>query len=151
MKAISPRLVVLLVGLLLPLASLATEEKYQFENEQQRSLFVELSKELRCPKCQNQNLADSDAMIAADLKRKVHDLVLAGQNKEQVIDYMKQRYGDFVYYQPPVNSMTIWLWLLPALFIVAALMGLVLSRKKVKVSLDEKQLQRAKELLENDK
>jgi cytochrome c-type biogenesis protein CcmH len=151
MKAISPSLVVLLVGLLLPLTSLATEEKYQFDNEQQRSLFGELSKELRCPKCQNQNLADSDAMIAADLKRKVHDLVLAGQNKEQVIDYMKQRYGDFVYYQPPVNSMTIWLWLLPALFIVAALMGLVLSRKKVKVSLDEKQLQRAKELLENDK
>jgi cytochrome c-type biogenesis protein CcmH len=144
-------LLVLLVGLMLPLASLATEEKYQFENEQQRSLFVELSKELRCPKCQNQNLADSDAMIAADLKRKVHDLVSAGQNKEQVVAYMKQRYGDFVYYQPPVNSMTIWLWLLPALFIMAALAGIVLSRKKVSVSLDDTQLQRAKELLERDK
>lgn len=144
-------LLLLLVGLMLPLTSLATEEKYQFENEQQRSLFVELSKELRCPKCQNQNLADSDAMIAADLKRKVHDLVSAGQNKQQVVAYMKQRYGDFVYYQPPVNSMTIWLWLLPALFIMAALAGIVLSRKKVSVSLDDSQLQRAKELLERDK
>lgn len=144
-------LLLLLVGLMLPLTSLATEEKYQFENEQQRSLFVELSKELRCPKCQNQNLADSDAMIAADLKRKVHDLVSAGQNKQQVVAYMKQRYGDFVYYQPPVNSMTIWLWLLPALFIMAAVAGIVLSRKKVSVSLDDSQLQRAKELLERDK
>ncbi|WP_340678626.1 cytochrome c-type biogenesis protein [Paraglaciecola sp.] len=144
-------LLLLLVGLMLPLTSLATEEKYQFENEQQRSLFVELSKELRCPKCQNQNLADSDAMIAADLKRKVHDLVSAGQNKQQVVAYMKQRYGDFVYYQPPVNSMTIWLWLLPALFIMAAVAGIVLSRKKVSVSLDDSQLQCAKELLERDK
>jgi cytochrome c-type biogenesis protein CcmH len=142
---------ILLVGLFLSVASMATEDKYQFENEQQRSLFAELSKELRCPKCQNQNLADSDAMIAADLKRKVHELVLAGQDKEQVIAYMKQRYGDFVYYQPPVNSMTIWLWLLPVLFIVIAVLGVVLSRKKVNVSIDDKQLQRAKELLESDK
>ena len=142
---------ILLLALFLSVASMATEDKYQFENEQQRSLFAELSKELRCPKCQNQNLADSDAMIAADLKRKVHELVLAGQDKEQVIAYMKQRYGDFVYYQPPVNSMTIWLWLLPVLFIVIAVLGVVLSRKKVNVSLDDKQLQRAKELLESDK
>jgi len=142
---------ILLLGLFLSVASMATEDKYQFENDQQRSLFAELSKELRCPKCQNQNLADSDAMIAADLKRKVHELVLAGQDKEQVIAYMKQRYGDFVYYQPPVNSMTIWLWLLPVLFIVIAVLGVVLSRKKVNVSIDDKQLQRAKELLESDK
>lgn len=139
------------LALLLPLASQATEEKYKFDNEQQRSLFVELSKELRCPKCQNQNLADSDAMIAADLKRKVHDLVLAGQTKEQVVAFMKKRYGDFVYYQPPVNSMTIWLWLLPVVFIVAAIAALVMSRKKLVVSLDDKQQQRVKELLERDK
>ena len=135
----------------LSLSALATEEKYPFDNQQQRDLFVELSKELRCPKCQNQNLADSDAMIAADLKRKVHELVLAGQDKEQVISFMKQRYGDFVYYQPPVNPITIWLWLLPLLFIVAAIVGLMMSRKKVVVSLDDSQQQRVNELLERDK
>ncbi|KXI28137.1 cytochrome c-type biogenesis protein [Paraglaciecola hydrolytica] len=150
MKAMS-RLVCLLLGLQLAFTSVATEEKYPFENAQQRSLFMELSKELRCPKCQNQNLADSDAMIAADLKRKVHELVLAGNDKDQVISYMKQRYGDFVYYQPPVNSMTIWLWLLPALFIVLALAALVMSRKKVSVSLDAQQQQKINELLERDK
>ena len=145
------RLVWAFACLYLSLSAIATEEKYPFDNDQQRSLFVELSKELRCPKCQNQNLADSDAMIAADLKRKVHELVLAGQDKEQVISFMKQRYGDFVYYQPPVNSITIWLWLLPGLFILAAVVGLMVSRKKVVVSLDDSQQQRVNELLERDK
>lgn len=131
----------------------ATEDQYQFDNAAQSKLFFELSKELRCPKCQNQNLADSDAMIAADLKRKVHDLVKQGQSKEQVIAYMKQRYGDFVYYQPPLNSMTIWLWLLPALFILAALAWLLLNRKNntADVELDSAQQKRAEELLERDK
>jgi cytochrome c-type biogenesis protein CcmH len=131
----------------------ATEDKYQFDNEAQQNLFFELSKELRCPKCQNQNLADSDAMIAADLKRKVHDLVKQGQSKEQVIAYMKQRYGDFVYYQPPVNSMTIWLWLLPVLFILSGLLWLILNRKdnKIVIKLDSAQQKHVEELLERDK
>ena len=131
----------------------ATEDKYQFDTEAQTNLFFELSKELRCPKCQNQNLADSDAMIAADLKRKVHDLVKQGQTKEQVISYMKQRYGDFVYYQPPVNPMTIWLWLLPVLFILSGLLWLLLNRKnnKTEVTLDSAQQKRVDELLERDK
>lgn len=146
MKAIMP-----LFLLLITLSGQATEDKYQFENEQQRSLFFELSHELRCPKCQNQNLADSDAMIAADLKRKVHELVLAGQDKEQVVSYMKQRYGDFVYYQPPVNSITIWLWLLPLLFIIVALSVLVMNRKQTRFSPDQAQQQQIQELLERDK
>lgn len=139
-----------LVGLCIAISAQATEEKYQFDNEQQNALFLELSKELRCPKCQNQNLADSDAMIAADLKRKVHELITQGQNKQQVIEYMKQRYGDFVYYQPPVNAMTIWLWVLPVLFIIAVLLWLIMQRKKAQVSLDPAQRQRAEELLERD-
>lgn len=134
------------------LSAWATEDKYQFDNAAQQSLFLELSKELRCPKCQNQNLADSDAMIAADLKRKVHDLVKQGQNKKQVIAYMKQRYGDFVYYQPPVNRMTIWLWLLPTLFILSGLLWLVFNRKtnKAEVTLDSMQQKRVDDLLERD-
>jgi cytochrome c-type biogenesis protein CcmH len=130
----------------------ATEDKYQFDTEAQQNLFFELSKELRCPKCQNQNLADSDAMIAADLKRKVHDLVKEGQSKEQVIAYMKQRYGDFVYYQPPVNPMTIWLWLLPALFVLSGLLWLLMNRKNTNtdVKLDSAQQKKVDELLERD-
>ncbi|MBL4631301.1 MAG: cytochrome c-type biogenesis protein CcmH, partial [Paraglaciecola sp.] len=113
-------------------------------------LFLELSKELRCPKCQNQNIADSDAMIAVDLKRKVYELLQKGHEKEYVIDFMKQRYGDFVYYQPPVNPMTIWLWLLPVLFIFIAVIGIVMTRKRQAVEIDSEQLAKAKAILERD-
>jgi cytochrome c-type biogenesis protein CcmH len=113
-------------------------------------LFLELTQELRCPKCQNQNIADSDAMIAVDLRRKVYELLQKGYDSEQVIDFMKQRYGDFVYYQPPVNPMTIWLWLLPVLFIFVALIGIVMTRKRQTAVINDEQLAEAEAILERD-
>jgi cytochrome c-type biogenesis protein CcmH len=129
---------------------LATEDKFHFDSAEKNALFLELTHVLRCPKCQNQNIADSDAMIAIDLKRKVYDLLQKDYDKQQVIDFMKQRYGDFVYYQPPVNSMTIWLWLLPVLFVLAALAGIVLTRKRQAIEMDSEQLAKAKAILERD-
>ncbi len=129
----------------------ASEETYQFETDAQSALFFELTKELRCPMCQNQNIADSDAMIAADLRRKVYQLVNEGQSREQIIDYMKQRYGDFVYYQPPVNATTVWLWLLPAFFVCFGIFFVVRSRQQKPVRQDENKLQAAEKLLEEDK
>jgi len=128
----------------------ATEDNFQFDSPQQNALFLELTKELRCPKCQNQNIADSDAMIAVDLRRKVYELLQKGYDRDQVIDFMKQRYGDFVYYQPPVNPMTIWLWLLPILFIVVALAGIVMTRKRQAPEIDNEQLAKAQAILERD-
>lgn len=133
------------------LGAFATEETYQFDDPQQRALFFQLTQELRCPKCQNQNIADSDAMIAADLKRKVYQLVQQGQSREEVIAYMKQRYGDFVYYQPPVNSMTLWLWLLPILFVLGGIVVVVLGRQAKPQLKDETKLAKANKLLEDDK
>ena len=140
------------VSLLMCLSSLAlgAEDKFHFDEPAQHTLFVELTKALRCPKCQNQNLAGSDAMIANDLKRKVYQLVKEGQSQEQIIDYMKQRYGDFVYYQPPVNSMTVWLWLLPLFFIGGGIILVVLSRQRQVPTEDEGQLAQADKLLERD-
>lgn len=128
----------------------ATEDKFHFDSPQQSALFLDLTKELRCPKCQNQNIADSDAMIAVDLRRKVYELLQKGYDRQQVIDFMKQRYGDFVYYQPPVNSMTIWLWLLPALFIFIAVAGIVITRKRQAPEINNEQLARAQAILERD-
>lgn len=128
----------------------ALEDKFHFDSPQQSALFLELTKELRCPKCQNQNIADSDAMIAVDLRRKVYELLQKGYDEGQVIDYMKQRYGDFVYYQPPVNPMTIWLWLLPVLFIFVALAGVIITRKRQPTQIDNEQLAKAQAILERD-
>ena len=129
---------------------LATEDKFNFDSPEKSALFLDLTKELRCPKCQNQNIADSDAMIAVDLKRKVFELLQKGHDRQQVIDFMKQRYGDFVYYQPPVNPMTIWLWLLPILFVFVALAGIVITRKRQPAEIDNEQLAKAQAILERD-
>ena len=128
----------------------ATEDNFHFDSPEQNALFLSLTKELRCPKCQNQNIADSDAMIAVDLRRKVFELLQKDYDRKQVIDFMKQRYGDFVYYQPPVNPMTIWLWLLPLLFVFMALAALLLTRNRQIVEMDSEQLAKAKAMLERD-
>lgn len=104
-------------------------ENYVFADPKQRKVFLNLTAELRCPKCQNQNIADSDAPIAHDMRRKVYQLMQEGNDKTEVVDWMKQRYGDFVYYQPPVNAVTIWLWLMPIVFAAMMLVFFIRRRK----------------------
>jgi cytochrome c-type biogenesis protein CcmH len=115
------------------LSTLAAEEILPFADSKQQALFRELTHELRCPKCQNQNIADSNAVVAVDMRKKTYELVQQGQDKTQVIEYMKLRYGDFVHYQPPLQLSTIWLWLLPALLVLG--MGTFVFRKNKQQSL----------------
>ena len=122
-------------------------ENYQFDDPNQRKTFLELTAVLR----QNQNIADSDAMIAHDMRRKVYQLMQEGQSKTQVIDFMKQRYGDFVYYQPPVNKVTIWLWVLPIIFAFVMLFAFILRKKRTNPeNLQEKLAQADRLLKENE-
>ena len=127
------------IGLLLVTCamSLSAEEKYDFASEQQRLDFVQLNQELRCPKCQNQNIADSNALIATDMKRKVYELVKEGHSKDEVVDFMKVRYGDFVHYKPPMTVLTLWLYLGPVLFILLAVSFFFYSNRSRKSELIE--------------
>jgi cytochrome c-type biogenesis protein CcmH len=149
MKRLVTTLLVLVLGSFCSLVS-ATDDKFHFESPEKSALFLDLTKELRCPKCQNQNIADSDAMIAVDLKRKVYELLQKGYDRQQVFDFMTHSYGDFVYYQPPVNPMTIWLWLLPILFVFVALAGVVMTRKRQPAEINNEQLAKAQAILERD-
>ena len=115
--------------LLFTAAAHATQALIEFKSPEQQALFKELTHELRCPKCQNQNIADSNAVVAVDMRNKTLELVQQGQTKQQVLDYMKSRYGDFVHYQPPLNKFTFILWLLPALMVVGLVL-LLLARRK---------------------
>lgn len=146
--------VILIASLLLSFSTLCLAEKqndnYQFDDPQQRKTFLSLTEDLRCPKCQNQNIADSDAMIAHDMRRKVYQLMQDGKSETQVIDFMKQRYGDFVYYQPPVTPVTVWLWALPILF-AAIMLGVFIKRRKPQISDDmQGKLAKADALLKDD-
>lgn len=128
-KLLSIKTLLLSLVMFVPVTASATEELMQFKDAQQQALYRELTAELRCPKCQNQNIADSNAVVAVDMREKTYQLVQQGQSKEQVIDFMKQRYGDFVHYQPPVQWSTIWLWLAP-LLLVAGLFFVMLQKQR---------------------
>lgn len=94
---------------------------HEFDNEEQRLDYQQLTEELRCLVCQNQNIADSDAGLAKDLRNEVAKLIKQGQNQIQITDYMVQRYGDFVRYSPPMRTDTLILWVMPLLvFLIAA-------------------------------
>ena len=155
----------LLIALLFSQCSLAIVGGHEYvfddgtplENETRAQLFEKLAVELRCPKCQNQNLADSNAMIAGDLRRELYQQVKSGSDGDSIIDFMVDRYGEFVLYRPQVNAMTYVLWFGPVGLLVVGLICLVFIVRKRKQSetvsqdLSIDQQKRINELLEKDK
>jgi cytochrome c-type biogenesis protein CcmH len=121
-----------LLLLLLPLKGMAVIESYEFADDQQRLRFQQLTDELRCPKCQNQNIADSNAPIAADLRREIHRMLNERRSDDEIINFMSSRYGDFVLYKPRLTPQTFLLWYgPPALLIFGLVMaGLVVRHYK---------------------
>ena len=114
----------LLLVLLIPLASLhanAVIETYEFSTPELEVRYKALSQELRCPKCQNQNIADSNAPISRDLRAIVHEQLEAGASDEEIIVYLVDRYGEFVRYRPGVDNNTFWLWCAPLILLLMAL------------------------------
>lgn len=89
-----------------------------------------LSEELRCLVCQNQSLAESNADLAVDLKNQVREKLKQGASDKDVIDFMTERYGDFVLYRPPMKATTILLWFGPALLMIGGLIGLFLRLRR---------------------
>lgn len=112
-----------LLGVLMLMISgsaLATIDVLQFKDEAQEQQFRQLTEELRCPKCQNNSIADSNSMIATDLRQKVYELMQEGKSKKEIVDYMVARYGNFVTYDPPLTPLTVLLWVLPVVLLVLA-------------------------------
>ncbi|MNC00826.1 Cytochrome c-type biogenesis protein CcmH precursor [compost metagenome] len=102
-----------LLMLVLSGQALATIDVMPFKDEAQEQQFRQLTEQLRCPKCQNNSIADSNSMIAVDLRQKVYELMLEGKSNKQIVEYMVARYGSFVTYDPPLTPLTILLWILP--------------------------------------
>lgn len=123
MKTITITLASLLVACLISITSFAAIDVYDFDSVQQEAQYRGLIEELRCPKCQNQNLAGSDAPIAQDLKQKTYDLVKDGRSDGEIRAYMQERYGDFISYKPPVRPSTWILWFFPPLLLIILLVG----------------------------
>tara|TARA_B100000809_G_scaffold64829_1_gene61452 strand:+ start:113 stop:580 length:468 start_codon:yes stop_codon:yes gene_type:complete len=106
-------------------------DTYEFQDEVTKIRFQALSKELRCPKCQNQNLSGSNSPIAADLRRELYELLQQGKADIEIVNFMVDRYGEFVLYRPRVSQLTYVLWFGPAVLILfGIIIVIVIVRRK---------------------
>ena len=121
------------LGLSLSGVAHAAIDTYQFANDGERQRFRELTQELRCPKCQNQDIADSNAPIAADLRREIFRMLGEGKSNAQIVEFMVDRYGEFVRYKPALSSRTWLLWFGPAGLLLAGVvvMAVIVRRRRV--------------------
>ena len=126
---------IVLVLMLLSSPTFAAIDAYVFPDDESRDRYHSLIDELRCPQCLNTNLAGSDSMIAKDLRREVHRLVLEGYTDEEVLDFMYERYGDFILYEPRVAKGTYVLWFGPVVLLLLAFgVGWRVSNKRRQVT-----------------
>lgn len=132
-------------------AAAAVIDNYQFDSSEQEARFFHLNNELRCPQCQNQSIGDSNAPIAQDLRREVHRMIVEEQaDDETIIQFMLDRYGDFVLYKPRLNTTTLVLWLGPLvllLFGMFVLFRLLRNHRPDTPGLDEQEREALKKIL----
>ncbi|MCK9238210.1 MAG: cytochrome c-type biogenesis protein CcmH [Thiopseudomonas sp.] len=151
----------LFLALMLSLAAIfpaaAAIDTYEFESKADQERFRSLTEELRCPKCQNQNIADSDAEISLDMRELTYRMMIdEGKTNDEIVGYLVERYGDFVRYKPPVDKRTLLLWYGPFALLAFALLILVVivarRRKAVKAlgknELSAAEQQRIQQLIE---
>ena len=147
------------LGVLLALAASAAAvvyEQREFADTGQLERYKTLIAELRCLVCQNQNIADSDADLASDLRREVHRMIVEGKSDDAIIDFMVTRYGDFVLYRPPLKAKTVLLWGAPFVLGIGGVVLLLLQLRRrhadptTAAPLDAEERARLKSLLDAD-
>jgi cytochrome c-type biogenesis protein CcmH len=120
----------LLISILVFSAFTTNGVKAQTNDIQTEQRIRQLSEKLRCLVCQNQSLADSNAELAQDLRRQLREQVAAGRRDDEILDYLVQRYGDFVLYEPPFKAITVLLWVGPFVLLAAAALVLVATLRR---------------------
>lgn len=136
--------------------SLAAIEAIQFDDPTTEQRYRTLINELRCLVCQNQNLAESDAGLAKDLRRKTAKMLADGKTNKQILRFMRERYGDFVLYRPPFNLRTSLLWTAPFLLLLTVAVTLLLNIRRrqrnelleLTLPINENQRRKVRDLLE---
>lgn len=141
--------------LLMPLlASASNIEAYRFDEPEKEARYHKLISELRCVVCVSQNIADSNAELAQDMRRHTYEMVQGGSSEDEVVNFMVQRYGDFVLYRPRLQSSTLLLWVGPfVIFVVGVVvLGLFIRRRnrEPEVELTSEEHARAKSLLDDE-
>ena len=143
----------LLTSLTLPSASYSQVDTFEFDTEVQQKRFRTLSDELRCPMCQNSSLSGSSGGVAEDLRREIHRMIMEGRSDSEIIQFMFERYGDFILFRPRLTAGTVLLWFGPLLFLlIGGVIAFGIWRRARKfadsdVQLDKSQQERLQQLL----
>jgi cytochrome c-type biogenesis protein CcmH len=124
-------LLMIIVVCMFAVRAYAVIETYHFANESNNQRYHVLVEELRCPKCQNQNLLGSNSPIAMDLRRELHRLIEEGSSDADIKAFMVKRYGNFVLYRPPLDKNTVILWSLPGILGFIALLVVLVYRQRL--------------------
>ena len=142
----------LFIILLLTVSSTSYAVDYhQLSDPEQQKNYETLISELRCLVCQNQTIADSNAELAADLRRQVYEMLQQGKTKQEIADFMTARYGDFVLYNPPFKAKTGILWIAPMAFLLIGLIVVFLfvrRKKSASAELSPEKKEKIRRLLE---
>ncbi|GJM12066.1 MAG: cytochrome c [Pseudohongiella sp.] len=140
-------------GLLLSSTAFSQVDTFEFDTEEQQERFRTLSDELRCPMCQNSSLSGSTGGVAEDLRREIHRMIMEGMSDSEIIQFMFERYGDFILFRPRLTAGTVLLWFGPLLFLlIGGLIAFGIWRRARKLSdkeseLDQTQQARLQQLL----
>jgi cytochrome c-type biogenesis protein CcmH len=128
----------LLLLLLASSVTLAIDTGAAFEDPELQARYEQLIEEVRCLKCQNQNLRDSNAFLAADLRREIRRLLAEGKTDNEIFDFLVTRYGEFALYRPRASGKTLILWLAPALLLLGgAFVVLRIVTRRAALPLDD--------------
>ena len=148
-----PRFLASLALALVCAAAGAVIETYEFSSPDLEQRYHRLSQELRCPKCQNQNIADSNAPIAADLRALLYQQLEAGASNDEILADMVSRYGEFVRYRPAAQGAALWLWLAPLLMLAVGagvLLGLLRRGRTAPAPISDEERAQLAQLLEDE-
>ena len=127
----------LILALVLPLAVFAIDTDKAFDDPALQARYEKIIEEVRCLKCQNQTIKDSNAFLAGDLRREIRRLLSEGKSDEEVFDFLVARYGEFALYRPRMHGITLWLWLAPGIFLlVGGFVVFRVLRKRMSMPID---------------
>jgi cytochrome c-type biogenesis protein CcmH len=124
--------------LLVACVASAIDAEPAFDDPELQSRYDAIIEEVRCLKCQNQSIKDSNAFLAADLRREIRRMLTEGKTDAEIYDFLVARYGEFALYRPRASGKTLWLWLAPGVLLVAGGMALVaILRRRMALPIDD--------------
>ncbi|MFN2359544.1 MAG: cytochrome c-type biogenesis protein [Marinobacter sp.] len=151
-----PVLIALVLMMFGPAVTAEPSDVYSFDTQQEEQRFHNLISELRCPKCQNQNIADSNAPISKDMRDEAYQMMSAGSSDEEIVGSLVARFGEFVRYKPQVESRTLLLWATPVIAVLVGFLvvaGIVIRARRDNTSdtaLTAEERERASRILSGD-